>query len=65
VSAGKTTFRHLRKLAGSNVLAAETDCKTAFVHTKPNASTAVESYCKRKPNAENDLETFVRSHLDT
>jgi hypothetical protein len=41
--AGKTTYRQLRKMTGSNLWVAET-----VLHTETNALTAVESYCQRK-----------------
>jgi len=44
-------------MTGSNVSTAETGCTSFVLHAKTNASTAVESYCKRKQqHAEEDLE---------
>lgn len=65
VSAGKTTCTHLRKMTRSIIRAAETVCIISVLRTKPNASTAVKSYCQRKLNAEEDLANFVHSHLDS
>jgi hypothetical protein len=45
----KTTCKHLRKMTGSNVWVAAIGCTSSIPHTKTNASTAVESYCDRKP----------------
>jgi len=44
----ETTREQRRKMAGSNVRAAETGCTSFVLHTKTNASTAEESYCERK-----------------
>jgi hypothetical protein len=44
----KTTCKQLRTMTGSNVWVAETDCRSSVLHTKTNASTAVESYWERK-----------------
>jgi hypothetical protein len=48
VRAGKTTCKQLWKMAGSNVCAAEIACTGSVLHTKTNASTAVESHCERR-----------------
>jgi len=51
-------------MTGSNVSAAETGCTSFVLHTKTNASNAVESYCKKKQqHAKEDLENFIHCNL--